>query len=69
MHGLHHQLQRRFDDGARLFRIEVFDQLHRAFDVGEERRDRLAFAFEYLARFAGDAYEAFTPGQRSFLAG
>ena len=39
-----HQLQRRIDDRARLLGVEVLHQLHRALDVGEQRRDRLALA-------------------------
>src|SRR5215469_16876376 len=42
---IHHEIERRIDYGPRLFWIEVLNQLHRAFDVGEERRDRLALAF------------------------
>jgi hypothetical protein len=42
MNCIHHQLQRWIYDGPRLLGIEVLDQLHRAFDVGEQRSDRLA---------------------------
>ncbi len=42
MHRVDHQLQCRIDNGTRLLRVEVFHQLHRAFDVREQRRDRLA---------------------------
>ena len=41
-----HELQRRVDNRARLLRIEVLHQLRGALDVGEQRRDRLALAFE-----------------------
>ena len=39
-----HQPQRRIDNRARLLGVEVLHQLHRALDVGEQRRDRLALA-------------------------
>ncbi len=45
MHRVDHELQRRVDNGARLLRVEVLHQLHRALDVGEQRRDGLALAF------------------------
>ena len=44
MHRVDHQLQRRIDDRARFFGVEVLLQLGRALDVGEQRRDRLALA-------------------------
>jgi hypothetical protein len=47
-HRVDHQLQRRIDDRARLFGIEVLLQLGRAFDVGEQCRHRLALAVEIL---------------------
>jgi hypothetical protein len=43
---LDHHLQRRIDNRASLLRVDVFHQLGRAFDVGEERRDRLALAIK-----------------------
>ena len=46
MDRVHHQLERRIDDRARLLGIEVLHQLRRALDVGEQRRDRLALAVE-----------------------
>jgi hypothetical protein len=39
-------MQRRIDDRARLFGVEVFHQLHRALDVREQRGDRLALAVD-----------------------
>src|SRR5258708_37374970 len=45
-HGFDHQLQRRIDDRARLFGVEVLHQLGRTLDVGEQRRHRLALALE-----------------------
>jgi hypothetical protein len=51
MHRVHHQLERRIDDGARLLGIEVLHQLHRAFDIREERGDRLALALGNIVRF------------------
>ncbi len=41
-----HQLQRGIDDCARLFGIEVLLKLGRALDVGEERGDGFALAFD-----------------------
>src|SRR6266851_4964394 len=43
---IHHQRQRRIDDGARLLRVEVFHQFGRALYIGEQRRDRLALAVD-----------------------
>jgi hypothetical protein len=50
VHGIDHELERRIDDTAGLFGIDALDQLHRTFDVGEERGDRLALAFEGAPR-------------------
>ena len=41
-----HQAQCRIDDCAGLLGVEVLLQLGRALDVGEQRSDRLALAFE-----------------------
>jgi hypothetical protein len=50
-----HQLERGVDDRASFFRVKVLLELGRALDVGEQRRDRLAFAFEILGgRRVGD---------------
>ena len=49
MHRRHHKLQHRVDDRARLLGIEVAHQFGRALDVGEQRGDRLALAFERVA--------------------
>src|SRR5262245_48130494 len=38
--------ERRIDDGAGLFGIEILDQVHRTFDVGEQNRDRLALTLK-----------------------
>src|SRR5258705_7638324 len=46
MDGLHHALQDGIQELARLLRIPVRQQLHRALQVGEEHRDLLALAFE-----------------------
>ena len=45
-HRIDHQLQRRIDNRARFLRIEILFKLGRSLDVGEQRRDRLALAFE-----------------------
>ena len=50
MHSFHHTLQGRIDDAMGLFRVQVFDELHRAFDVGKQGGDGLALA---VGRTAG----------------
>jgi hypothetical protein len=42
----HHALEHRVEERARLLRIAVSQQLHRAFEIGEEHRDLLALAFQ-----------------------
>ncbi len=44
--GLHHQLEDRVENLARLLRIPVGQQLHRALEVGEEDGDLLALALK-----------------------
>ena len=46
MRRVDHQPERRIDNRARLFRIEVLHQLGRALDVGEQRRHRLALPLD-----------------------
>ena len=46
VHGLHHGVQGRVQDGPGLFRVEVADQLRRALEVGKQHRDLLALAFQ-----------------------
>ena len=43
---LHHALEHRVEDLARLLGVAVGEQLHRALEVGEEDRDLLALAFQ-----------------------
>ena len=50
MHRVHHQLERRIDQAARVLRVEVLDQLHRALDVGEQRGHVLALTVERFRR-------------------
>jgi len=50
VHGLHHALQHRIEDSARLLRVAIGEQFHRAFEVGEQHRDLLALAFQRRAR-------------------
>ena len=45
-HRVDHQLERRVDNRARFFGIEILFELGRALDVREQRGDRLALAFE-----------------------
>jgi hypothetical protein len=42
MHRVHHQLQCRINDCPRFFGIEPLNQRRRAFEIGKQRRDRLA---------------------------
>jgi hypothetical protein len=46
MDGLHHPLEHGVEQLARLLRVPVGEELHRALEVGEEDRDLLALAFE-----------------------
>ena len=43
-----HKLQRRVDQGAGFFGIEILLQLRRALDIGEQHGDQLALAFRYI---------------------
>ena len=42
--GLHHAFEHRVEQFARLLGVAVSEQLHRAFEVGEEYGDLLALA-------------------------
>ena len=60
VHGRHHALQHRVEELARLLGVAVGQQLHRAFEIGKEHRDLLAFAFQrasevriFSARYGG----------------
>ena len=44
--GLHHPLEDRVEELARLLGVAVGEQLHRALEVGEQDRDLLALAFQ-----------------------
>jgi hypothetical protein len=46
MHGLDHALQDRVQQLSGLFGIAVSQQLHGAFEIGEQHRDLLALAFQ-----------------------
>ena len=46
VHGRHHVLEHRVEELARLLRVAVGQQLHRAFEVGKQDRDLLALAFQ-----------------------
>ena len=46
MHGVHHGVQGRVQNGLGLFRVEVADQFGRALEVGKQDRDLLTLAFE-----------------------
>ena len=49
VHGVHHDVQRRIEEPLGGFRVEVADQLGRAFEVGKEHGDLLALAFQGTA--------------------
>jgi hypothetical protein len=46
VHGVHHALQRRIEEGLGGFRVEVADQLRGAFEVGEQYGDLFTLAFQ-----------------------
>jgi hypothetical protein len=46
VHGVHHDVQRRVQKPAGLFRVEALDQLGRAFEVSKQHRHLFAFAFQ-----------------------
>ena len=46
MHGLHHVFEHGVEELARLFRVAIREQLHRAFQVGEEHGDLLPLALQ-----------------------
>jgi len=50
MHRLHHAIEHRLKDRARLLGIALGDQFHRAFQVREQHRNLLALSFERGAR-------------------
>jgi len=51
MHGLHHQREGGIDDTPGLLGIQVFEEVHRAFDVGEQGRNGLTLAVRGAPRF------------------
>ena len=50
VHGVHHGVQGRVQEGWAALGVEVADQLRRAFEIGKEHRDLLALAFQRAAR-------------------
>ena len=50
MHGFHHEQQRRVDNCARFFRVEILDEIHRVLDIGEQRGDGFPFSIIGPAR-------------------
>src|SRR5439155_13448415 len=46
MDGRHHQLEDGIEDRARIFRIAIGQQLHRAFEIGEEHGHPLALSLQ-----------------------
>ena len=50
MDGRHHQLEDRIEDRARIFRITIGEQLHRALQIGEEHGHPLALSLQRRPR-------------------
>jgi hypothetical protein len=48
VHGFHHTFEDRVEEFPCVFRIEVFKQFGRAFHIGEEDGDLLAFPFQSM---------------------
>src|SRR5262252_8398262 len=46
MHCFHHALEYRIEELAGFFRVSIREQLHRAFEVGEQHRYSLTLAFQ-----------------------
>jgi hypothetical protein len=44
VHRVHHQREGRIDESTSLFRVKIFDQGHRTFNVGKEGSNGFAFA-------------------------
>ena len=61
IHRVDHQMQRRIDDSARLFGIELFHKIHRAFDIGEEGGNRLSFLVGRISYGSLGRYPNSTP--------
>ena len=62
MHGGHHELQGRVNNGARVFRVKVLDEFHRALDIGEQCGNGFALAVNPAARFERRLLSADTLG-------
>ena len=65
MHRLHHKIQHRIDDRARLLGIEIAHQFRRALDVSKQCGDRLALTVGNFRRFGRDADAARRRGRLS----
>jgi hypothetical protein len=63
VHGVHHELECRIDDRARLLGVEPFHHLDRALDIGEEGGDRFPLAVLSAARLQGSALRLNALGQ------
>src|SRR5262249_18707806 len=53
MNSVHHELQGRVNNGARLFGVEAFDERRGAFEISKQRGDGLALAVGGPARLHG----------------
>ena len=63
MHGDHHELQGRVNNGARVFRVEVLDEFHRTFDIGEQGGNGFPLALSRPTSFKRGLLSADTLGQ------
>ena len=60
MHGVHHQLQGGINNRSGFFGIESFDQRRRAFEIGKQRGDGLAFTIRH--RHCADTFSQMSRG-------
>jgi hypothetical protein len=51
MHSVHHELQGGINDRSGFFRVQSLNQRRGAFEIGKQRRDRLAFTITCAPRF------------------
>ena len=63
MHRVHHQLQGGINNRSGFFRVESFNQGCRAFEIGKQRRDRLAFTVCATSCFQRRLFRADALGQ------
>ena len=56
MHRIDHEFKRGIDDRARLFRVDVLNQIHRTLDIGKQRRHRFPLTDRDRIRFRRPRY-------------